>query len=425
MRLAVLSLVFVMAVCAATGQTVSAPLAAPLAAPSTADSQPITAADPTTARRVQAADLIYAGAFRIPEGDRVGCDYGTGAHCFTYGGLFGLGPNGGSLYLRGHAWAGGVGEVSVPATLTLAETATVLQDIHDPSDGVEVDPGEVNGQGPFAGLVHNDRLIVSGSTYYDADGSQTDTHGVSGLDLSRAGDFDGWYRFDPALVANPRSIGGYMTSIPSEWQALLGGPAFTGNCCLSIISHSSAGPAATVFDPADVGVTDPLTGTTVLFYPLAHPLEPESTQNDYFNLATQIGGVAFPAATRSVLFIGRQGTGPYCYGDGAPCGDVCDGSKGTHAYPYRHQIWAYDANDLAAVRSGLKQTWEIRPYAVWPLNEMDSSGCASISGAVYDPVANRLFIAERYGDQPIVHVYTIAHAGHALDRRLLLPALAR
>ena len=421
MRLAVLSLVFVTAVCAATGQTVSAPLAAP----STADSQPITAADPTAARRVQAADLIYAGAFRIPQGDRVGCDYGTGAHCFTYGGLFGLGPNGGSLYLRGHAWAGGVGEVSIPATLTLAETATVLQDIHDPSDGVEVDPGEVNGQGPFAGLVYNDRLIVSGSTYYDADGSQTDTHGVSGLDLSRASDFDGWYRFDPALVANPRSIGGYMTAIPSEWQALLGGPALTGNCCLSIISNSSAGPAATVFDPADVGVSGVLTGTTVLYYPIQHPLEPENTQNEYFNLATQMGGIAFPSGTRSVLFIGRQGTGPYCYGDGAPCSDLCDGSKGTHAYPYRHQIWAYDANDLLAVKNGAAQPWEIRPYAIWALSDMDSSGCAAISGAAYDPTTNRLYVAADYGDEPIIHVYTIDRVGVSLDRRLALPAVLR
>lgn len=383
------------------------------------------AADPRLARRVQPVDMTYVGAFRLPEGDRVGCDYGTGAHCFTYGGLFGVGPGGASLYVRGHAWAGGVGEVSIPATLTLNSTAVVLQDIHDLADGVEVDPGEVNGQGPFAGLVFSGRLIVSGSTYYDADGTQTNTHGVSGLDVSLAHDFDGWYRFNPALVANPRSLGGFMTPIPIEWRALLGGPALTGNCCLSIISNSSAGPAATVFNPDDVGVTNQLTGTTVLYYPLAHPLAAESTQNEFFNLATQMGGVAFPSGTRSVLFIGRQGTGPYCYGDGAPCGDPCDGSKGTHAYPYRHQVWAYDANDLLAVGTGAKPAWDVQPYAIWTLSDMDSSGCASISGAAYDPSANRLFIAERYGDQPIIHAYAIANTGIPLDRRLPLPSVLR
>lgn len=387
--------------------------------------QPESAADATTARRVAYADLDYLGAFRAPEGDNVGCNYGNGEHCFTYGGLFGIGRTGASLYLRGHAWAGGVGEVSVPASLTLSSTATVLQDIHDVADGAEVDPGEVNGQGPFAGLVYGGRLIVSGSTYYDADGTQALTHGVSGLDLSLPNDFDGWYRFSPALAANPRSIGGYMTPIPLEWQALLGGTALTGNCCLSIISNSSAGPSATVFDPASVGVTDPLTGTTVLHYPLAHPLEPETTQNEYFNLATQIEGVAFPPGTRSVLFVGRQGTGPYCYGDGAPCGDVCDGSKGTHAYPYRHQIWAYDANDLLAARSGATAVWAIRPYAIWTLTEMDSAGCADISGAAYDPTSGRLYIAAGYGDEPIIHVYAIAGTATPLGHRLTLPSLAR
>jgi len=390
-----------------------------------APTERLDAADATTARRVQFADIDYLGAFRVPEGDRVGCNYGTGAHCFTFGGLFGIGPDGDTLYLNGHAWAGGVGEVRIPDEVSLSETAIVVQDIHDPADGVEVDPGEVNGQGPAAGMVYEGRLIVSGSTYYDADGTQANSHGVSGLDLSLGSDFDGWYRFNPALAANPRSLGGYMTIIPLEWQALLGGPALTGNCCLPIISNSSAGPAATVFDPADVGVSGVLTGTTVLYYPIQHPLEPENTQNEYFNLATQMGGIAFPSGTRSVLFIGRQGTGPYCYGDGAPCGDLCDGSKGTHAYPYRHQIWAYDANDLLAVKNGAAQPWEIRPYAIWALGDMDSSGCAAISGAAYDPMTNRQYVAADYGDEPIIHVYTIDRVGVSLDRRLALPALLR
>lgn len=385
------------------------------------------AADPTTAHRVQPSDFVYLGAFRLPEGDRVGCDYGTGAHCLTYGGLFGLGPNGATLYVRGHAWVGGVAEVSIPPTLTLASTATVLQDVHDVADGVEVDPGEVNGQGPFAGLVYNNRLIVSGSTYYDADGTQTLTHGVSGLDLSQPHDFNGWYRFDPALAANPRSIGGYLTTVPPEWRALLGGPALAGNCCLSIISNSSAGPAVTVFDPDTIGVTAVLTGTTLLYYTLAHPLEPENTQNVYFNLATKMGGVAFPAGTRSVLFIGRQGTGPYCYGIGGDgeCFDPCDSSKGTHAYPYRHQVWAYDANDLLAVKIGAKQPWEIRPYAIWALTDMEPGTCAQISGAVYDPTASRLYVAAGYGDQPVIHVYTLTDTGLPLDRRVLIPSVLR
>lgn len=363
--------------------------------------------DPTAAPLLNAADLVYLGAFRVPSGDSQGCNWSTGEHCFTYGRVFAFNPLANTLYFGGHAWVGGAGEVSIPAALDLSATAAVLQDIADLADGVEVDPGESNGQGPFSALVYAGRLIVSGSTYYDADGTQVNTHGVSGFDFSVDDDFQGWYRFDPAVVANPRSIGGYMTLIPAEWQALLGAPALTGNCCLSIISNSSAGPAVTAFDPAQVGVVNPIPGETLLFYPLDHPLAAVDTQNNLFNLATHMGGVAFPTGTRSVLFFGRQGTGPYCYGTGDECNDPVDGSKGTHAYPYRHQVWAYDANDLLAVKQWLRQPWEVQPYAVWELTEMDDTGSAGISGMVFDPQRNRVYITEDYGDEPVVHVYQI------------------
>jgi hypothetical protein len=117
--------------------------------------------------------------------------------------------------------------------------------------------------------------------------------------------------------------------------------------------------------------------------------------------------MAFPNGSRSVLFIGRQGIGVFCYGTGTECGDPVDESKGTHAYPYIHQIWAYDALDLQAVKYGLLQPWEVQPYALWQLDEMDSSGGATIAGAAYDPASGRLYITERYGESPAVHVYQI------------------
>jgi len=161
-----------------------------------------------------------------------------------------------------------------------------------------------------------------------------------------------------------------------------------------------------------VGSTDPVPATPVLYYPLEHPLAPVSTQNDYFNLTTQIVGVAFPPGTRSLLFFGRHGTGPYCYGTGEECNDPVDPYQGTHAYPYVHQVWAYDALDLLAVKNGTKQPWEPRPYALWRLSEMDATGSATIAGATFDPASGRVFITERYGEEPIVHVYQIETAGY-------------
>jgi hypothetical protein len=179
-----------------------------------------------------------------------------------------------------------------------------------------------------------------------------------------------------------------------------------------------------VFDPDDIGVTSPIPGATVLYYPFSplHPLAPYNGTNEYYNLATQIGGMAFPPGTRSVLFFGRQGTGPYCYGEGVDnpalhgtnsCGgDICcydpaDSYKGTHAYPYRHQIWAYDANDLLAVKNGTLETWEPVPYALFLLPEMNTTSSATIEGATFDPASGRAYITEHYGANPQVHVYQI------------------
>lgn len=366
---------------------------------------------------IQASDMRYLGSFKVPSGDAKGCDWGSGEHCFTYGGVFGFNPAGPSLLMKGHAWVDGVGEVTIPEVLDDSRTAVVLQDIHDIADGRAVDPGETNGQGPWAMLAHNGRWIVSGSTYYDADDTQVNTHGVSGTDLSLPSDFQGWYRFDPAVAANPRSIGGYMTTIPAEWRDALGGPALTGHCCLSIISASSSGPAATVFDPDDIGVANPVPGTTLLYYPTGNPLAPNNSQNDRFNLATKMAGIAFPAGSRSVLFFGHQGTGPYCYGEGSECNDPCDDSKGTHAAPYRHQVWAYDAGELLQVKAGGRRPWEIEPYAVWPLEDMDDGGCAKMTGAVFDPAAGRLYVTEDFADHPAVHVYRISTPPTAIRER--------
>jgi hypothetical protein len=215
-----------------------------------------------------------------------------------------------------------------------------------------------------------------------------------------------------------------MAEIPNEWRTLLGGPVLTGQCCLSILGATSAGPSLTVFDPDDIGVRSPLPGTTLLFYPLGNATTRDGTfKNDIFVQSDVVAGVAFPRGTRTVLFIGRHGTGSYCYGPGTNdqslagrpsgngadpwCYDPASSSKGTHAFPYVHQIWAYDANDLVAVKNGQRQTWDVRPYAVWRLTEMNSLGGAGIRGAAFDPASGRIFITEDYGESPAVHVYRV------------------
>ena len=350
-------------------------------------------AAPSDEPLIQQGDLVYQGAFRVPAGDTDGCDGNTGQHCFTYGGnALGYNPARNSLFFGGHDWVQTLGEVSIPSTISLSSTATVLQNLTDVTEGKLGQIGPSTNK--LAGaLVYNNQLIVTGSIYYGPSGDQTVSHGASGTTLSTAGDFKGFYSMNSS--APPRAVSGWMTTIPSEWQPLLGGPALTGHCCMPGNQNTSNGPAATVFNPDDVGVKNPIPGTTLLYYSFPdHYLARYDTQNNYYNLATVMRGVPFPQGSRSVLFFGRQGTGPYCYGPGTSdpslggkpsgdgvdpwCYDPSDSSKGTHAYPYRHQVWAYDANDLLSVKNGQKQPYDITPYAIWELTGMDSTGGATI-----------------------------------------------
>ena len=309
---------------------------------------------------VQADDLIYLGAFQVPSEDPVGASLAYGGHALTYH------PANHSLFFGGHDWDQQLCEVTIPLMIDMSQTAEIVQNCADVTEGrlVEVDEGTVKLGGT---LIFNDQLIISAYSYYDADGDQDRSHFVSTANLSEGGDILG-----PLAVGSWAGIvSGYMTEIPANWQGALGGPALTGNCCLSIISRTSFGPALSVFNPDDLGGVDPVPTIPILYYPADHPLAEWDATSPLFNGSTQIAGVAFPNGTDSVLFFGRHGTGEFCYGGGDECGDPISPYQGTHAYPYVHQIWAYDANDLFRVANGELEPWEVLPYAVWQLNDID------------------------------------------------------
>jgi hypothetical protein len=357
---------------------------------------------------VQSTDMQYLGAFRMPGDDPLG------SSSFLYGG-HGITVHEGTIFLQGHAQHDGqVAQIEIPATVGTGSwedlpMARVLQEFHDVTDGKLESAGDTyNGMPVYGLLVHEQSLIVAVSQAYGS--TQEATHGVSGLTLSEPNDFQGFFPMD--AVANLRALGGYMAHIPPEWQAQFGGPALTGNCCLSIIGATSSGPSISVFNPADVGHSDPISATTLLFYPLEHALcgapNCEAMENDLFNLTTRVVGVAFPAGSRSVLFIGGHGTGPYCYGTAKECDDpALPDNKGPHAQPYRHQVWAYDANDLLAVKNGTKEVWEPQPYAIWELPELEKTA-VNVQGAGFDVATGRLYIAQDYQNNPRIDVYQIA-----------------
>src|SRR5262249_50917062 len=150
--------------------------------------------------------------------------------------------------------------ISIPS---LGGTASLLQTLVDASEGKSVGVGTTKIGG---NLVYNGKLYFTKYLYYDASGSQTLSHFVRPLDLSVKGQVIGPFRVGP-LGAGFYS--GYFGLVPEEWQSALGGPVLTGNCCLSIISRTSFGPAAFAIDPTSI--ENRQSAAPLVYYPSHHP----------------------------------------------------------------------------------------------------------------------------------------------------------
>ena len=361
---------------------------------------------PSSAPLIQSNNLSLIGSFRLPSGT-LGSTYGFGA-----AGTGGLGtyavtynPANNSLFIGGHPYEQRVAEVAIPQSLSGTPTATALQNLIDPLEGKlgSINPSDPNSKIIGSALVYNNQLYIGAYSYYDGSATQSKSQFVRPINLSTKGQVLG-----PFTVGNlyPGWIDKYASIIPPEWQAAFGGPVFVGGSGGAINSLQSWGPSASVIIPSDIGSKNPVPATLVLGYPLSHPLANTSIGNPYWSQADIITGMAFPQGTRSVLYFGKHGSGAYCYGTGAECNDPADNSKGTHAYPYESHVWAYDANDLVAVKNGQKQSWEIKPYAVWQLD----GSFDDIQGAAYDPATQRLFVSATCQDTncaPVIRVYHI------------------
>ena len=163
----------------------------------------------------------------------------------------------------GHDWYQLTAEISIPplvnsTNLNSLNTETLLQLFTDVTNGKASNVGsgtyKMRGLLPYGGQLYSTVYI-----YYDASGSQVFSHYVSSPNLSN---HNAQGAFQVGSWAG--IVSGYMALIPSEWQSSFGGPALTGNCCLSIISRTSYGPSVSVFNPSDVGVKNPVPATPVI-----------------------------------------------------------------------------------------------------------------------------------------------------------------
>ncbi len=368
-----------------------------------------TIADTGQTRLLSQADLGYLGAFRLPAGTFGGSSFAYGGTAMTYR------AETQSLFMAGHDWDQMVAEVAIPdirmgAKIADLATATVVQPFVDATAGkmktIGRDDIKVGGL-----MAYEQKLIGTAYVYYDAAHEQTLSHFTASFNLADASTAKGMYQVG---TLGAGYVSGYMSPIPKEWQNALGGPALTGQCCIPIVSRTSFGPGVAVFDPKNLGVDSPLKTVPLLYYTEEHAtLGKWGATSKMYNGTSGVGGIIFASGTRSVLFMGTHGVGPWCYGTGGSSGGNCydpsDMYKGNHAYPYVHQVWAYDVEDFVKVRNGSRKPWEIVPYSIWNFDLPFQTASRAIGSVAYDDASRRAFVSESNadGDLPIIHVFSV------------------
>ena len=356
----------------------------------------------------------------------------------------------------------------LPRAVELQPYTDLLQGKLKTIDGDTANGVKIGGLSP---RFPDESLVVTAWSYYDAGPlKQTLTHfQVRNWDFASLTPDDVWGPFQVGqgftgmVEATPEVhalriggfVSGYQCVLPSEWQAAFGGHTrLTGQGGgISILSRTSSGPSCTSYDITPDGVVDPVPGSLLMGY----PSDSSNPGSDFDHPTLGIWGVGgsglglydgtqtfrgmvVPDGTASVLFIGWRGS-EFCYGPGVAdeslhfvpleppqydssgnrvhaCYDPTNNSKGTHGYPYEPCIYAYDLQEMQAVKAGTKMPWSVIPYATWALpvpfvsrfpNSV-TGPCYQLMGAAWDPARRWLFVTgyRQDGDAPLVHVFAVA-----------------
>jgi hypothetical protein len=382
--------------------------------------------------RIQPEDLVYIGAFRLPNSESSSYmkSWNYGGHAMAY---YPFGdPHGaddgfpGSIYGTGHAWEHQVSEISIPVPIISEaknlgdlNTATTLQSFH-----VIMDVGDL--EIPRTGLAclppqgyQTSAKLYFCWGYHMQDGPPDLTHGWSELDLSDPEVQKGWYLEGlPSYIQN-MSTNDYMCEIPSEWAN-----AYTPGMCLATGRFrdggwSGQGPALFAIGPWNVG-NPPSPGSSLpnvplLLYSSTYSYEPGSHTMDNYHNSDEWSGVAWltSGSKSAVVFIGTKGFGDCWYGNqDGPCLDCED--RGWWSDEFRGQIIFYDTSELAEVAAGVKHPWEPQPYAFLDIDyHLFSVASAQqkyhVNAACFDGEHGLLYIFEPMadGDKPLIHVWKL------------------
>lgn len=409
-----------------------------------------------TENRLQPSDLIYQGAFRLPD------EFNWGARGMSY---FPLGSNGtGTLLITtsealrnpaGESCYEGLGncsayfaEVAIPKPSNEAnwQDLPVATFIREPT---AFDNGLV-------ATVHEAHAFVTGIQYVPGQGSQSDDkiygsltewypEGDYGQDsfptvwFSNLDGSDARGMFHVGPTSNPlyhgRKMGEYLFTVPQRYadtylggRVLLTGRSRGTPASMEEITTSggSQGPTLFAFKPwqSDSPIGD-LDAIPVLYYRVKYPgcagpdigVGGQAVDCDYpgFSMCDSWNGGSFVenGIKNAILILGHKGS-TNCYYCGDPdddsechvtplpgeCELFCQESRGYHCGPYKRQVIFYDTVQLGKAALGQVSPWEVKPYVIWEPEEfyldlIEGNTCGSVGGMAFDSDSRRLFMIER------------------------------
>jgi len=390
---------------------------------------------PPSGGLIQPGDLVYQGAFRLPDGPpEIGWEWSNWASAMAYY------PDGdpdgpddgypGSLFGTGHDWNQWVSEISIPVPIISPgkdvndlNTATTLQDFHDIRGGLF---GYM--ELPRVGLAYlpPQGEQTTGKLYFAwaphmGEGETNPSHGWSELDLSNPQPAGPW-RIDNYWNY---VTGDYLFPIPQEWADVYtpGMRLATGR--FRDGGQGAQGPSLFAIGPWNEG-NPPPAGSTLPAIPLllygSVYEENSPTMNGYHHSDEWSGGAWLTAGDRSaVIFVGTKGTGDCWYGcpdgtvwpDEPPYPPDCP-DRGWWSTGFEGQIIFYDPADLAAVARGEMAPWEPQPYATLNVDNYlyhitSSQQKHHLGAAAFDRQRGLLYVFEPLadGDKPLVHVWQV------------------
>jgi hypothetical protein len=408
---------------------------APQPAMGSAPAGPMTLIDPS--------DLVYVGAFRLPDGPpELGWPWSGAAMAYYPSGDPG-GPADsfpGSLFGTGHNWNQYVSEIAIPVPvnsqaknledLNVAPTLQEFQNIRGdlfPHLDFEVPRAALAYLPPIAGESTGELHFAWGQHFQEE--LPAPSHGWSALDLSNPQSAGAWVLGD----FSPYSINDYLFPIPEDWAAthVPGTRLATGR--FRDGGWSGQGPSLLAYNPPG-GDSPPPAGTRLPASPLilyastldTEILDPSLTMRDYHHADEWSGGAWLTAGDKQgVIFVGTKGQGDCWYGfangvvwpEEPPYPEVPDppyDDRGWWSTTFEGQIIFYDPDDLAAVAQGEMASYEPQPYAtlnidpiLYHVNSVQQK--EHVGAATFDRERGLLYVMEPLVDEekPLVHAWQL------------------